>query len=160
MVVSRSTSPLQAAEQAKKLVGSYAHLRPGDPGVFMQSIADVLEQYPLGVVLEACDARTGAARKIEFLTVRAVVEYLDARMEFWSTVAKHVPREAVPALPAPRPLSPQHRAGMIERFRGVLARLTRAPDPITSLIRAHKRQSEARHAADRARALADLQAAE
>lgn len=149
---------LDAAKAAKKLVGSYAHLRPGDPDTFIESIAEVLAQYPLGVVAECVDVRTGAARKIEFLTVRALVEFLDARMEFHTALARHVPRAAI-VPPAPRPATTP-RAGMIERFRGLLAKLARAPDPVAALLRAHKRDAAARLASDKARALADLQGAE
>ena len=125
----------------------------------MQAIAEVLEQYPLGVVEECVDVRTGIARKLEFLTVRALVEHLEARMDLHKTLAAWRPRPEVRALPPPPALPPEHRATMVERFRALLAGMRRAPDPITSLIRAHRRQAEQQLAADRAKALADMERA-
>lgn len=154
-----STSPSRAGEAAKALVGQWAHLKVDQPDVFIRTIAAVLSQYPLGIVEECVDPRTGPVNKLRFLNVADLRPWLDQRLEYHQALAKHVPRPAVPALPPPR-LTPEHRAGMIARFKGLLAAMQRAPDPIMGLIRAHKRQSEARLAADKARAIAELQAAE
>lgn len=155
-----STSPLQAAEAAKKLVGQWPHLKADNPEVFMNAVAAVLSEYPAGIVQECVDPRTGPVNKLKFLSIADLRPWLEERLDHHRTLAAWCPRPVVAALPPPPPATPEHRAGMVERFRALLARVSRAPDPVTSLIRAHRRQQQDRLEADRARALADLQAAE
>lgn len=155
-----STSASKAGEAAKHLVGQWAHLKVDQPDVFIRTIAAILAQYPLGIVEECIDPRTGPVNTLRFLNVADLRPWLDARLEHHRTLAAWRPRPVVAALPPPPPATPEHRAGMIERFRALLARVSRAPDPVTSLIRAHRRQQQDRLEDDRARALAELQAAE
>ena len=63
MILQQASAPSQATRLAKQLVGSYAHLRPDNPQTFIESIAAVLAQYPLGVIEEVADPRRGIARK-------------------------------------------------------------------------------------------------
>lgn len=156
--IAHATSHTEAAKAAKVLIGSYAFIKTHDPDAFNASIAAVLSQYPLGLVQECVDPRVGAARAIKFLSVADLVAWLDHRLEFHQVLARHVPRAQLPG-PAPREYSEQHRAGMLARFGQLLAKLMRAPDPITQLRREARRKADAQLIADRARALADLQAA-
>lgn len=89
-ILAQPSSPSLASRFARQLVGSYAHLRPDNPEVFIASIAAVLAQYPLGVVEEAADPRKGIARTVEFLSVRALVEWCDARLAFYQGLASYV----------------------------------------------------------------------
>lgn len=73
------------------MTGSYAHLRPDNPEVFIASIAAVLAQYPFCIAEEAADPRMGIARKAEFLSVKALVEWCDARLAFYQSLASYVP---------------------------------------------------------------------
>lgn len=155
-----STSQSQAAEAAKKLVGQWPHLKADNPEVFIRTIAAVLSEYPAGIVQECIDPRTGPVNKLKFLSIADLRPWLDARLEHHRTLAAWRPRPTVAALPPPPTLPPEHRAGMVERFRALLGRMSRAQDPVTSLIRAHRKQAQQRLAADRARALASLEAAE
>lgn len=155
--IARSTTEVDAARAAKTLIGSYAFLKVHDPDVFNASIAAVLSQYPLGLVQECVDPRRGAARKIKFLSVNELVDWLDGRLEFHQALARHVPRVALPA-PVPKVHPPEHRATMVERFRALVASLTAGrQDPIDKLRRAHRARVEAQHAADKANALDELQ---
>jgi len=82
---------------ASKVTGSFANLRPADPEQFGESIADVLEQYPLGLVEECADVRVGIAKKVEFLSIKSLTDWLDNRLTFYQSLASFVPR--APALP-------------------------------------------------------------
>lgn len=87
LILSRATGRKEAAEAAARLIGSYANLRPADPAAFAAAIAAVLEQYPLGLVDEACDPRRGAARDIRWLGVAELVEWLDSRLATYRAYA-------------------------------------------------------------------------
>jgi hypothetical protein len=89
MILSVQASPSQAARLAKQLVGSYAHLRPDNPETFIASIAAVLAQYPLGVSEEVADPRKGIARKAEFLSIKALVDWCDTRLAFYQGLASY-----------------------------------------------------------------------
>lgn len=88
--MSQASTPSQAARLATQLVGSYAHLKPDNPETFIASIAAVLAQYPLGVAEDAADPRKGIARTAEFLTVKALVDWCDARLAFYQGLAAYV----------------------------------------------------------------------
>lgn len=89
MILAQPSTPSHASKAAKQLVGSYAHLRPDNPTTFIESIAAVLAQYPLGVVEECADPRKGIARKSEFLSVKALVDWCDARLAFYQGLASY-----------------------------------------------------------------------
>ncbi len=103
MILDTPTSPSSALKAAKTLIGSYAHLRPDNPEVFVASIGAVLAQYPFGVVEEAADPRRGIARKVEFLSVKALVDWCDSRLSFYQGLATYV---ALPPKPAEPELTP------------------------------------------------------
>ncbi|HET7156090.1 MAG TPA: hypothetical protein VFI87_12060 [Hyphomicrobiaceae bacterium] len=88
--MAQSSTPSQSARAAKQLVGSYAHLRPDNPETFLASIAAVMAQYPLGIIEEAADPRRGIARKVEFLSVKSLVEWCDARLAFYQGLASYI----------------------------------------------------------------------
>lgn len=89
-ILARPTNATEASRAAKQLTGQYAHLRPDNPETFIASIAAVLAQYPLGLVEECCDPRRGLARKSEFLSVKAVVDWCDVRLSFYQGFAGYV----------------------------------------------------------------------
>jgi hypothetical protein len=78
------------------LVGSFAHLRPDNPQTFIASITGVLSQYPLGLVEECVDPRCGIARKVEFLSIKSLVDWLDRRLAFYRSLASYTPRLQLP----------------------------------------------------------------
>lgn len=90
MILAQPCTPAQASKAAKTLTGAFAHLRPDNPETFIASIAAVLAQYPLGLVEECCDPRRGLARSIEFLSVKAIVEWCDTRLAFHQALAAYV----------------------------------------------------------------------
>lgn len=155
--LSRSTTATEAAKAAKRLIGSYAFVKVHDADAFNESIAAVLSQYPAGLVEECCDPRTGAARKIKFLSVAELVTWLDQRLEYHKALAKHVPRQQLPA-PAPRVYPPEHKATMVQRFGELVKQLFAASreDPITKLRREARERDAAQLVTDRARALSEL----
>lgn len=110
-MVRYSTSRPQALEQARKLVGCYPHARPPDGEGYANALADIFEQYPLGIVQECCDARTGIARSREFPpTVAAVVKWCDITLGAYRNLA-------VMKLPAPEKVfSEEHCQTMRERL--------------------------------------------
>lgn len=139
--LSSTTSPAEAARAAKQLVGSYAHMKPGDPEVFVTSVAAVLADYPLALVHECADPRTGIARAAKFLSVAELVEWLDRRLEQLQAFASHVPRP--PALPAPV-YSEEHKTTMRQRFTDLIAgMMARSRDPIDELRKAWRANSQA-----------------
>jgi hypothetical protein len=151
-VLSTTMSLTEAARAAKRLVGSYAHMKPGDPEVFVEAIAAVLSQYPLGLVHECVDPRVGIARSLKFLSIAELVEWLDGRLSFYRAMAwreRHPPpaeRPVSPALPAP-PFSEEHMAAMRQKYTALLERCRAAGDPIDNCV-AHAREGRAAEAED------------
>lgn len=109
-----ATSPRAALEGAKQLVGCYPHARPPDPEVYAGALASVLAQYPLGLVQECVDPRTGLARGREFPpTVACVVEWCENRLKYHQTLANFA---GLPPKRIEPEYSPEHRAGMLQRL--------------------------------------------
>jgi hypothetical protein len=108
---------------AKKLLGSYANLRPPDPEQFACSVAEVLSLYPTGLVEECVDARTGIAGKVEFLSIKSLTEWLDRRQEFYRSLSGYVepPPEESESL-----LSDEHRERMAMALRGLSRSLAKS----------------------------------
>jgi hypothetical protein len=78
----------------------------------------VLAQYPLGLVNELCDPRTGLARMREFSpTVACVVEWLDARLKHHQILARGKP---LPAKPPEPDYSDAHRRAMLARLKAAI----------------------------------------
>lgn len=83
-----ATSPREALEAGRKLIGQWPHAKPADPETYAASLAAVLAQYPLGLVQECVDPRAGLARSREFPpTVACVVEWCDNRLAFHQSLA-------------------------------------------------------------------------
>jgi hypothetical protein len=118
-------SRLDALKQAKRLIQSWPHANPPDPGGYAQAIAETLAQYPRGLVEECCDPRTGLARNREFPpTVAAIVEWCDKRLAYhrgmvrWSNFAEH-------ENPNINRFSPEHRMSMLKRLQDLMRGLFR-----------------------------------
>lgn len=93
-------------DQAEKLIGSWPHARPPNPDAYARALADVLEQYPFGVVEECCNPLTGIARSREFPpTVACIVAWCDLAVGAYSNISSR-PRP----LPPRPPLTEQERA--------------------------------------------------
>ncbi len=144
VVLSSTTSATEAAKAAKQLIGSYAHMKPGDPDVFVASIAAVLSQYPLGIVQECADPRSGVARKVKFLSVAELVEWLDDRLENHRALASYKPRP--PALPAPV-FTEEHKATMRAKLTELFRWLGSRMDPVDKLKRQHRAEQRTKEAA-------------
>lgn len=113
-ILSLATSPRQAVEAAKQLVGQWPHARPPDPDIYAASLAAVLAAYPLGLVQECVDPRRGMARVREFPpTVAALVEWCDERLNFHQTVAQYKGQRIVRVEPD---YSSEHRETMLKRL--------------------------------------------
>ena len=89
-ILAQSSTPSQSAKAAKQIVGTFAHVRADNPETFIASVAAVLSQYPLGVIEDCADPRIGIARKVEFLSVKSLVEWCDARLAFYQGLAAYV----------------------------------------------------------------------
>src|SRR6266487_1108628 len=114
IILKAVTSPQEAIRAAKQLVGCFPHAKPLDPEVYAGSLAAVLAQYPLGVVKECVDPRTGLARNREFPpTVYSVVVWCDDRLQHHKKFANYV------AIGEPRQekdFSPEHCENMLARL--------------------------------------------
>jgi hypothetical protein len=156
--VAHAISTVEATKAAKQLIGAYAFLKTHDPDGFAMSIAAVLSQYPAGLVQECIDPRRGAARKIKFLSVAELVQWLDERLAYHQVLAQHRPR--LPE-PPPKTYTEEHRGTMIGRFAALMASLmTGRQDPVERVRREYREVVEARHAADKARVLQELSESE
>src|SRR5215831_17290231 len=98
-VLSSSTTPADAVRAAGRLVGSYANMKPQDPDTFVEAVAAVLAQYPLGVVCECVDPVHGIARKLKWLSIAELSDWLDERLDYYRLVAATSPHEPRPPLP-------------------------------------------------------------
>jgi hypothetical protein len=140
LVIAHVTTSTEAARAAKMLIGQYAFLKTHDPDAFNASIAAVLQQYPIGLVQECIDPRRGAARKIKFLSVAELVEWLDDRLAFHQGLASWTPR---PPEPPPKVYSEEHRGTMIGRFATLMrGLLENRIDPIERFKREQQRARE------------------
>lgn len=116
--------------QAKKLVAAWPHARPPDGEGYAVSLAAVLAQFPLGVVQECCDARTGLAKVREFPpTVASIEEWCTRRLSYHRGMIKwgeHREPE--------RRFSEEHERGMLNRLQalmhGVMRRIDRQDHPM------------------------------
>lgn len=68
--------------------------------MFIESIASIFSNYPLGLVDECCDPTRGIARKVEFLSVKALIDWLDERLTFYRALERYVPPPVRPQLEA------------------------------------------------------------
>lgn len=112
-----STSPQDALKHVKKLVAAWPHANPPNAAGWAASLAAALEPYPLGLVDECCDPRTGLAQHREFPpTVAAVTEWCNRRLTYHRGIVRWADQEA-----AKRPEFPaEHRQGMLKRLQNLL----------------------------------------
>lgn len=117
LALKHATSPQEAIKAARQLAGSWPHARPPDPDGYAASLAAALAAYPLGVVQECCDPRTGLARVREFPpTVAAIVEWCDRRLTYHRGMVKWGER-----VRKPEPeYSEEHRRGMLGRLQELM----------------------------------------
>lgn len=116
-----ATSPQEAIRAAKQLAGSWPHARPPDADGYAASLAGALSAYPLGIVQECCDPRTGLAQKREFPpTVAAIVEWCDRRLTYHRGMVKWGERNK----PEPQ-FSEQHERGMLKRLQDLMHSILR-----------------------------------
>jgi len=157
-VLATTTGPADAARAAKRLVGSYAHLKAPDPETFVENVAAVLSLYPLDIVRECVDPRFGIARKLKWLSIQELGDWLDSKLEYYRLVAATSPHP--PALPAPvPPPNPEMAARASELLGGLARRLARrgSRDIVSRQRRVHRYLAERRLRTDKRRALAELQ---
>lgn len=115
-----STSPREAIKQAEKLIAGWPSAKAGNPLGYAISIAATLEQYPLGIVRECCDVRTGLAREREFLpTPHSVIEFCNRRMKFHRGAVIWGEQEAARQADRER-FSEEHERGMLARLQKLL----------------------------------------
>lgn len=120
MAIRYATSPQQAAIEAKKLTAAWPHARPPDAAGYAASLAAVLAQYPLGVVQECCDPRTGLARSREFPpTPAAIVEWCDRRVTYHRGMVKWGERSGAQRAEETR-FSDDHRKSMLDRLQSLM----------------------------------------
>jgi hypothetical protein len=119
-----ATSRLDALKQAKRLIQSWPHANPPDPVGYAQAIAETLAQFPLGLVEECCDPRTGLAREREFPpTVAAVVDWCNRRLTYHRGMVKWAEQKAVE-----RPEFPEeYRRSMLKRLQDLLHGMFKQP---------------------------------
>jgi hypothetical protein len=134
-ILASPIGPVEAARAAKRLVGSYAHMKPSDADTFVESVMAVLSGYPAGLVAECVDPRTGVARTLKFLSIAELVEWLDARQRHYQSFADWRPRP--PALPPPT-FTEEHKATMRQRLVDLFRRLATRADPIDEMKRAYR----------------------
>jgi len=156
-VLSSSTTPADAARAAQRLVGLYANLKPSDPVTFVAGIAAVLSLYPLGVVRECIDPRVGIVRKVKWLDIAPLADWLDARLEYYRLVAATSPHAPARQLSAPVPAPNPEMAARVQGLLRDLARRIDRRDPILRRRRVHRYLAERKLRADKRRALAELQ---
>lgn len=115
-----ATSPQEAIKAARQLAGSWPHARPPDPDGYAASLAAALAAYPLGVVQECCDPRTGLAQSREFPpTVAAIVEWCEKRVVYhrgsvkWGRLEGERRREEAT-------FSDEHRKSMLDRLKALM----------------------------------------
>lgn len=97
-------------------------------------MAAVLAGYPLGVVEECCDPRTGLARSREFPpTAAAVVEWCDRRLLYHRQWAQYVPVRKTPEYDA-REFSNEHRKTMLGRLQALMRGLLNTDTPTGSRV--------------------------
>lgn len=115
-----ATSPQEAIKAARRLAGSWPHARPPDPDGYAASLAGALAAYPLGVVQECCDPRTGLAQKREFPpTVAAIVEWCDQRVKQHRGAIKWGQMDAAARAQAEL-YTDEHRQTMLQRLKGLM----------------------------------------
>lgn len=133
-ILSSSTSPHAAIDAARRLIGQWPNAKPHDPETYAASIAAVLSQYPLGLVTECCDPRTGLVRIPRDYPPNAghVAAWCDERLAHYRTLAAWKPR----ALPVPElpddPVMAERLATMLTELAATLR--AKGPSPLDVMI--------------------------
>lgn len=120
-----STSPQEALKATKQLIGAWPHANPPDPAGYAASLAAALAAYPLGLVQECCDPRTGLAKTREFPpTVQSINEWCDRRLAYHRGAIKHGEIKAAEAADEAK-FTDDHRKSMLGRLQDLMHGLFR-----------------------------------
>lgn len=138
-ILGQRITSTQALKLAKDLVGSFPNLRPDNPSRFIESVAQVLERYPVGIGMECADPSRGLAAKVEFLSIKVLVDWCEARLSFYRSIAAYV-RPPAPRQIEPGPISAEQCQNLMAKVAEVLRANTK-PSPLDNLI---KQVSDAR----------------
>jgi len=118
---------VDAAKAAKKIAGQFANFRPDNATIFLEGLGELLEEYPLGLVEECASPVRGVALATQFLSLKSVKDWCDARMQHYQTLAAYQP----PTLPPPEPepdYSSERRESMLKRLQNLMHGLVNRPD--------------------------------
>lgn len=109
-------------------MAAWPHAAPPNPAGWAASLGAVLEQYPLGLVEECCDVRTGLAREREFPpTPKAVIDFCERRLKFHRGMVKWGEQQE----PEVDRFDEQHQRGMIARLQDLMRGLFKpVPKPV------------------------------
>lgn len=115
-IVRYATSPREAFEAGRTLIGQWPSAKAPNPDAYAAAIGAALSGYPLGVMRECIDPRTGLAREREYPpTVAAVVEWCDKRLSFHQALASYQGRARQQGY-VEGDYSSEHRANMLQRL--------------------------------------------
>lgn len=135
------TTTSQGLKLAKDVVGNFANLRPDNPNRFLESVGQVLEQYPLAIGQECADPVRGIASKVEFLSLKSLGDWCEARLEFYRALAAY--REPPPSRLLqiePGPITAEQCQNLMAKVGEVL-RANTVRSPLDTLL---KQASDAR----------------
>ena len=100
-------------------MASWPHASPPNALGWAASLGAVLEQYPLGLVQECCDPRTGLAREREFPpTPKSIIDWCDKRLLYHRGMVKWGQQQVAAAADD---FSDDHRKSMLARLQGLFS---------------------------------------
>lgn len=95
------TSPQEAAQAAKRILGFYPEIPASDPKGFAAGLVQLLTTYPPSIVSQASDPVNGIASRVQFLNLAAIRRILDEWAD--AKYEQHKKLEAVNKLKLPPP---------------------------------------------------------
>jgi hypothetical protein len=131
-ILAQRTTTTQALRLAKDLVGNFPNLRPDNPGRFIESVDQVLGQYPLGIAQECADPIVGIASKVEFLSIKALIDWCEGRLSFYRALAAYV-KPPEPRQIEPGPITAEQCENLMAKVAEVLRANTQR-SPLDMLI--------------------------
>jgi hypothetical protein len=127
-------SPSEAAKAAAQLFGCYRKGDANDPETYALAVAAVLSTYPVEVVREVCDPRTGIPGRLKWLPVVAEVkEACEAVMQTHRLRVRtaETERKMLAARTEPEERSPEEVARIDARLRDFHTTLARTAAGMT-----------------------------
>lgn len=95
---------------------------------FLESVSQVLEQFPYGIGQECADPVRGLASKIEFLSIKSIIEWCSSRLEFYRALAGYQPPALIERHLELGPENPEQCAKMLaDLAESLRADATRSP---------------------------------